>query len=135
MSQTRNSKLILSATVLAFISFLVHTIVGTYETQGPLFASNLPQATKVIFYVCWHIVTITLLASTWVLFHLHKAENTEAVRMVLCTLGVSWIVFGLLFPCIAWWVGGLGFIVQFPQVVLLVPVGILSFMGGIQSKF
>ena len=120
----------MAAFVFALVSCLVHTIVGGHETQGPLFASNLPQATKVIFYVCWHIVTTTLLASTWILFRLRKAELSEPVRMVLRTLGVSWTVFGLLFPCVALWVGGIGMVLQFPQVTLLLPVGFLSWLGA-----
>ena len=128
--QARSNKLISTAAGFALVSFLVHTIVGGHETQAPLFASDLPQVTKVIFYVCWHIVTTTLLASTWILFRLRRAEPTEPVRMVLRTLGISWAVFGLLFPCVACWVGGPGMMLQFPQVTLLLPVGVLSWMSG-----
>jgi len=121
------------ATVLAGISFLVHTFVGTFEVQGPLLQSNVPRNVQVIFMVCWHIVTITLLASTFLFYRLRSVEVTQPVATVLKTLGLCWIGFGMLFPVTAFVLGGLPMVLQMPQVTLLVPTGVFAMLGARQN--
>lgn len=130
MAKTRSQKLLIASSILAVLSFLVHTIMGTSEIQGPLLDSNLSEILKVILYVCWHIVSITLFAFTWILFKLRNVELSDSTRMVLRTLGVCWIAFGLLFPTVAFWIDGIHFILRFPQVLLLTPTGILCYLGS-----
>lgn len=48
-----------SATVLSFLTFLIHTFVGGPRVAGPLLKDRtLPIAAKWLNYYCWHITTI-----------------------------------------------------------------------------
>lgn len=127
MNSKRN---ITIAAGFAGISFLVHTFVGTFEVQGPLLRSDVPLNIQVIFMVCWHIVTITLLASTFIFYRLRSVEVTPAVGIVLQALGLTWIGFGLLFPITAFVLGGMPMVLQMPQVFVLLPAGVFAFLGS-----
>ena len=56
------------ASLLAFVSFCVHTFVGGRYAARPLLAdTNLPRATIWLNYFTWHIVTVHLAVYTAVL--------------------------------------------------------------------
>jgi hypothetical protein len=52
-----------AATAMAFITFAVHTFVGTRFAVPPLRSAHahVPKATIWLNYLCWHIVTVALL--------------------------------------------------------------------------
>ena len=53
------------ASIVAGITFYVHTFIGGVRVAGPLLADeNLPLATKWLAYYCWHLVTIMIAAMT-----------------------------------------------------------------------
>lgn len=48
-----------TAVVMSFVTFLVHTFVGSRRVAQPLLANtSLPIASKWLNYYCWHITTI-----------------------------------------------------------------------------
>lgn len=48
-----------AAVVMSFVTFLVHTFVGSARVAQPLLANtSLPIASKWLNYYCWHITTI-----------------------------------------------------------------------------
>ncbi len=48
------------AAVLTFITWGVHTFIGTRDVAGPLLASDIEPVAKFTNYYCWHITTIVL---------------------------------------------------------------------------
>ncbi|GAA6171606.1 hypothetical protein NBRC116592_12760 [Colwellia sp. KU-HH00111] len=48
-----------TAVVMSFVTFLVHTFVGSRRVAQPLLVNtSLPIASKWLNYYCWHITTI-----------------------------------------------------------------------------
>lgn len=115
----------LIAAGLAFFTAMVHLIAGTLSIQAPLFASNTPEEVRLLLYICWHMVSITLFASAYLLFRFSKLERNAAVEIGVRTIGVCWILFGLLFPLVALVFAGPRMVLQLPQITLLLPVGLL----------
>ena len=53
--------LIIAASVISALTFLIHTFAGGKEVARPLLADNsLPPASKWLNYYCWHITTVML---------------------------------------------------------------------------
>lgn len=54
---------LVAAAVAAFLTFLIHTLVGGREIAAPLLAARgLAHIPRLTAYYCWHMVTILLLA-------------------------------------------------------------------------
>lgn len=102
--------------ILAFVTALVHALVGTYDTLLPLLASDLSLAVIGTFHACWHFVTVFLLYSAWVFWKKLKISS------ILATL---WGVFGVIFLVVAFYHVGISGLLILPQWVLLGAVSAL----------
>ncbi len=101
---------------LAFVTALVHALVGTYDTLLPLLVSDLSLAVIGTFHACWHFVTVFLLYSAWVFWKKLKISS------ILATL---WGVFGVIFLVVAFYHVGISGLLILPQWILLGAVSAL----------
>lgn len=128
----KTNRLLLSSGLLAAFTAVLHTLAGTPEIQEPLLRSTIPQSISLLLYACWHLVTVTLIASALALIWSARAMNTAKVGALPCFISVLWLLFGLVFVVVALWFSGPSMLLVLPQWVLLVPVGILGLLGDRQ---
>jgi hypothetical protein len=119
------------AGVLAAVTAAVHTIAGTLEVHSPLLGSALPDALRLLLYACWHLVTVALCLSAWVLLRPPQSVSAEAAAVLARAIGILWMCFGLVFIAVALLLGRTpAALLMLPQWVLLLPVGWLAYRGA-----
>jgi len=127
----RSNRLLFAAGLLAALTALVHTVAGTYDVHSPLLHSNLPQPLSLLLYACWHIVTVTLCLSAWVLLRPPNARLIETQAVLAGAIGIAWLLFGVVFIAVALLIGGNpALLLALPQWALLIPVGVLAWLGS-----
>ncbi len=124
------NRLMIISTILAFLSFFVHTIVGTHEIYNPLFSSTIDEVSLHILYTCWHIVTVTLLILSFGLLWCLKNKGDESGKTLAIFISILWISFGCVFIIIALSMSGISGLLALPQWILLIPVGIFGILGS-----
>lgn len=130
----KTNKRILWSSILAAITAFIHTVGGTIKVHTPLFNSNLSNSVSVLLYVCWHLVSVSLILSACSIYWLaqnNRASTNYALGIFISSL---WILFGLMFLLIATCINGVVGLIQFPQWVLLLPIGALLLSGLRQHK-
>ncbi len=100
----------LVAGVLVVFTAAVHVFVSTPEIRWPLLSSPLPQQISLLLFACWHLVSIALAVSTFV--------------------SVMWLLFGLVFVAVGLSFRGWAGLMILPQWILLIPVGVLGYVGA-----
>ncbi len=123
-------RLLLAAGLLALFTALVHLLVGTPEIQAPLLSSTVPAPVALLLLACWHLVSVTLLASGAALLWSARPRQAASARALASFIAVLWLLFGLVFLAVALvFMGPQGCLVL-PQWVLLIPVGLLAWAGA-----
>jgi hypothetical protein len=115
------------AGLINLLTALLHTFAGQIDLINPLMDSNIELQTKSELLSAWHIVTILLFATAFILlkngFRWSVSEDKTAVRYI----GYLYILF-----CIPFIVVSFMNNLFAPQWILLLPIGLLSWIG--QSK-
>ncbi len=124
---------LLLATLIATFTAALHAFGGTPEIEGPLLQSNMNQAVNLMLLACWHFVTAALTLTAIALGFALRKPNPRSMAMVTLT-SYLWLSFGLVFIVIDVWYAGPQMLLQLPQWVLLLPVGILGLWGVNQAK-
>ncbi len=127
----QRNRWLVAAGALAVLTAAVHTVVGTQEIQTPLLTSAIPRPVALLLYACWHLVSVSLCLSAWVLVRPTAHGGRMAYATLARAVGVLWVAFGLVFVVVALVIGdGPSDLLTLPQWVLLLPVGALALFGS-----
>ncbi|TRX35451.1 hypothetical protein FNW52_10425 [Flavobacterium sp. ZT3R18] len=114
----------LIAGIINLFTAVLHTIGGQISLVNPLLGSNLIIQAKAEWMGAWHMVTIILFATSYLLIKngLGKKENeqTEFVKYI----GYLYILFSV--PSI---VTSVMYNLLAPQWIILLPIGLLAYLG------
>jgi len=114
---------------LAAFAAAVHLFAGTVVIHRPLLESALPEPLRLLLYVCWHLVSITLIGSALVLFLAVRAKTPAHWINAVRGVGVLWIGFALVFIGVGLVFSDPRALLVLPQWILLLPVGLLALAG------
>lgn len=118
-------KLLLAAALLNLIAALIHTIAGHFKLILPFAHTDIANTLKAILHACWHMVTVILFFSSLALFYIGLRPQQSAAIPIANLIGILYIAFSLAFILV-----GIGYQLFLPQVVLLLPIGIMSIIGA-----
>lgn len=119
-------RLLLFAAIINLAVAVIHIWIGQAEVVSPLLASDVPDLVKGTLHSAWHMISVVLLLSSLTLFNVSFAGNGGPNSAALPTyIGVQYIGLALVF------VGsGILYGQFFIQILMLLPIGILSFWAG-----
>lgn len=120
-------KILLATAILNLITALIHTIVGHYDLIVPFIQTDFAEALKAILHACWHMVTVILFISSVVLFYVGLRPAESAAIPIVYLVGALYIAFALVFVLM-----GIRYELFLPQVLLLLPIGIMSIFGAMR---
>lgn len=125
--KTKNIYLIIGGVINLFTAFL-HIIGGQLSLVDPMVASNLDSQVKTELVAAWHMVTIILFASSLVLLRQGFAPSKPSSAVVI-SIGYLYTLFALTFIVVS-----LAYGMFAPQWILLLPIGVLAFLGDRKSS-
>ena len=121
--KTRNTHLpLLLAGSLNLFSAFLHLIAGQAGLVVPLWESQMELATQAQWLGAWHMVTVLLFGTSWIL--LRRAFQKQRHAQELQWIGWGYILFGLCFIGSSLFMDAMA-----PQWVLLAPIGIMTLWG------
>ena len=126
-------KLPLFASIIAAVTTLIHAFVGGADTAGPLLSSHIAEESRLTLYAVWHMASITLGLSAVGLFFAALPLHSASSRYMAHFIAVLCLLFGLAFLAVAATQPGAGLFLKLPQWILLLPVGVLAWLGSKNS--
>jgi len=127
------NKLLLSASILATATTIVHAFAGGGDVAAPLLASQLSEEPRLTLYAVWHMATVALGLSALAFFVGALPRYSADSRSMVQFASVLWLAFGAVFVVVAATQPGSGLFLKLPQWVLLLPVGLLGLLGADNS--
>jgi hypothetical protein len=124
------NKWLLVAGVLAGVVALIHVFAGGHDVAAPLLASSLAEDVRLTLYAVWHMVSVLLAVSAGALAWAAWPEQGLKAISVVRLVAVLWIASGLVFLVVALTQPGEGLLLKLPQWILLIPVGVLAWVGA-----
>lgn len=121
---------ILSSGLLGIFTTLIHVFAGQTDPVRPFLKSELEPVPKATLLACWHLVSVTLLASSMVLTYIGW-NSLGALYIPTLFLGLLYVLFALVFVVVGWYFFGSKVFIKLPQWVLLLPIGVLASYGAI----
>lgn len=118
--KNRNIYLIIAGLINLFTACL-HTFAGQIDLINPLMNANLAIQTKSELLGAWHIVTILLFATAFILLKNGFQWNISKDKITIKYIGVLYILFCIPFVTVSIMNNLLA-----PQWILLLPIGTLS---------
>jgi hypothetical protein len=112
------------AGVINLITALIHSIAGQMDLVIPLSNSNLEMQQKAEWTGVWHIVTILLFYTSYMILKVGFGKTDQSNSLQLKPLGMLYVLSGIPFI-----VSSIYFYVFAPQWVLLMPIGLLILLG------
>jgi hypothetical protein len=87
----------MAAAILTFLTWGVHTFVGTPSVAGPLLESSMDPVAKYTNYYCWHGVTVVLavMAGGYLYAALMPEGRDVAVLVTIVSAGFCLLGIGL----------------------------------------
>ncbi|HAS6222303.1 TPA: hypothetical protein I7183_23140 [Vibrio vulnificus] len=122
---------ILSSGLLGLFTSLVHVFAGQVDPVRPFLKSELEDIPKATLLACWHLVSVTLLASSIVLSYVGWYGLHE-VYLSTRLIGILYTLFALVFVLVGWFFFGGKVFFKLPQWILLLPIGLLAVYGTMQ---
>lgn len=113
-----------SAGIINLITAFVHLIAGQIDLVNPLNKSNLEIQQKAEWLSVWHIVTILLFFTSYLILKAGFGKVDESYIMQLNPLSVLYILAGGSFV-----VSSIFYSVFAAQWILLIPIGVLLLIG------
>jgi hypothetical protein len=107
-----------------FFTALIHTIGGQLSLVNPLQDSNLLDQTKAEWVGAWHMVTILLFLTSYLLVKNGLGKTQQKQSEIINFIGVLYISFSVPFI-----VTSLMYKLLAPQWILLLPIGLLGYFG------
>lgn len=112
------------AGIINLITVFIHLIGGQMDLVNPLIYSNLEVQQKTEWVGVWHMVTIFLFATTYLILKVgftktkvSNLQNLKFLGMIYVLMGIPFIISSMYFSVLA------------PQWILLMPIGILLLLG------
>lgn len=115
------------AGIVNLFGALLHTIAGQIELVNPLLDSNINIQQKAELTGAWHIVTILLFFTSYTILKT-AFRNDTANRKEIKSIAILYLLSGIPFMLSSFWFGVHAF-----QWILLIPIGILLFIGLAKS--
>ena len=112
------------AGIINFITALVHLVAGQIDLVNPLKSSNLGLQQKAEWLGVWHLVTIFLFYTSYVIIKAGFSKSNKLNLQLLKPLGILYVLVGIPFILSSGY-----FTVFAPQWVLLMAIGILILFG------
>lgn len=116
------------AGILSLITACVHLILGQLDLVHPLINSNLEIQIVGEFIGVWHIVTILLFYTAYLLIKIGFKGFDDAQKSLLQFIGWLYILAAIPFMISSIW-----FSVFALQWILLLPIGVLTIYGLIRK--
>lgn len=123
------NKLLLSASILATATTAIHAFAGGNDVAAPLLASQLSEEPRLTLYAVWHMATAALGLSALAFFVGAMPRYSAGSRSMVQFASVLWLTFGAVFVAVAATQPGSGLFLKLPQWVLLLPVGLIGWVG------
>lgn len=117
-----------AATVVSFITFLVHLFPGGDKIAKPLLnASDIQEKVKLTTYYCWHITTILLFVMTCSYAYVGFRLNIPLTVVITTIAGACALLsMGLIVACKLK-------PLDYPQWILLTPISLFGILGLFSS--
>ena len=106
------------------ITAIIHLFAGQMDLVNPLQNSNLEDQQKAEWIGAWHIVTILLFFSSFIILKAGFGKLKEYELQILRRFGMLYILAGVPFI-----ISSIYYSVFAPQWILLMPIGVLLFFG------
>ena len=87
---------LLAAAVLTFITWGIHTFMGTRDIAGPLLESDMEPVPKYTNYYCWHAITIVLAAMAGGYLYAALVPAGLDVAVFITALSAGFCLWGIL---------------------------------------
>ncbi len=107
----------LTAGIVNLLTALIHTFGGQMDLVNPLLKSNLSDQTKAEWFGVWHLVTLLLFATSYVIFRntlvavqVRKPEIISSIGFLYVLFSVPFIISSIINSLLA------------PQWILLLPI-------------
>ena len=112
------------AGIINLFTALLHLIGGQIDLVNPLLNSDITTQQKGELIGAWHIVTILLFYTAFIILQSGFKNNNIQNYLQLKSLAILYILSGIPFIAISVWLG-----IFAPQWILLMPIGILLLLG------
>jgi hypothetical protein len=119
----------LASGFLCLFTALLHTVGGHFNPVVPFLRTELEATAKATMHVVWHMVTVTLFASSLALLGIGLSPGISGARLLATFLSGLYVLYGIVFLVI----GARRFgwrLLRLPQWLLLLPVGVLAAIGA-----
>jgi len=126
--KTKNIYLIIGGIINLFTAFL-HLIGGQITLIKPLNDSNLELQVKTELLGVWHMVTIILFLTSFLLLYFGFKQGKSLPKELIKFIGYIYILFSVSFIILSIINSQLA-----PQWTLLLPIGVLALIGIRKSK-
>lgn len=130
---TAMNKLLALAGILAAATTGIHLVAGGNDIASPLLASSLAEEPRLTLYAVWHMASVAMGLSAIAFFVAAFSRRGAEMRAMVRFVSAMWLAFGAVFLVIAATQGGTGLAFKLPQWILLLPVGILGWVGARDS--
>ena len=128
MNNNRNIYWLVGGGINLFTAVL-HTIGGQLELVSPLMSCNLIDQAKAEWIGAWHMVTIILFLTSYLLIKNGIAKNENRQTELLKYIGYLYTIFSV--PSIT---TSIMYNLLAPQWILLLPIGLLAYIGTKKPK-
>ncbi|HLM42549.1 MAG TPA: hypothetical protein VK458_01725 [Myxococcaceae bacterium] len=119
----------LASGLLCLITSFVHVVAGHFDPVVPFLRTELEATAKATLHVCWHMVTVTLFASSLALLGIGLSPGISGAALLATFISGLYFLYRLVFLII----GARRFrwnLLRLPQWLLLLPVGVLAAIGA-----
>lgn len=123
MKKNRNTYWLIAGGI-NFFTALIHTIGGHLSLVNPLQDSNLLDQTKAEWLGVWHMVTILLFMTSYLLVKNGLGKTQQKQSEIIKFIGVLYISFSIPFI-----ITSIMYKLVAPQWILLLPIGLLAYFG------
>lgn len=120
---------IFSSGLLALLTTLVHVFAGQIDPVRPFLNSKLDDIPKATLLACWHLVSVTLFASSLMLLYVGW-YGIDSLYFLIQSLGFLYILYASVFVAVGLYFFGSKVFVKLPQWILLLPIGLLAIYGA-----
>ncbi|MCQ0022991.1 hypothetical protein M4914_08550 [Streptomyces somaliensis DSM 40738] len=118
-----------AAGLLAAATAVVHVVAGGRSVVRPLLGGSLPAEPRRTLHAVWHLVTADLSLSSVVLLAL--AWASEPSTPLVLFIAAQYAAYAVVFLVVALTADWPRPLLRLPQWMLLLPVGVLAFLGTV----
>lgn len=119
-------KILVTSGIINLAVAVIHTFIGETDIIAPLLASDAPDLVKATLHSAWHMISVVLYLSSFTLFYVSRKDKDAPHSKILpMYIGIQYIALAMVFV-----VTSLIYSQFFPQIVMLLPIGLLSFWAG-----